>query len=744
MLTINQTPSITEDPFVAHSISVEQHEDQDSAGVQRKEKGKAIAQDNDEIISPAETSTDALTVDWTKYEPPEGLKHLGDIEGIDSEIFTQIIQQSIDRVKARIFEEEEEKRKIEAETERGSEEERADEENEAATTSRPEDIEGQPDEDATQINGPDWPLSSNQDIPKPDEAPRSFPTESPKRPPRRPLLNFFRKRNGAPEHGESSAAGAARSRFPLASSSSSHGELKSHLVRKRFVSDLIKRATGEDSSAIEPEGPDVECVSCLDEFPSRATVRVPCHSYCTPCFQRLISTACQNEQHWPPKCCLNPIPAHLIHSSVNSTQWTEYRARALEWNQPASDRIYCFHPECALFIRPEHVIPVRGVARCADGHYTCALCRNAAHEGDACPQDADVARTNELAEEAGWKRCPRCAAFVEHADGCQHMTCRCGAEFCYVCGASWHTCACTMAHLATYLEEAEARRLERADREAREEGELAEALRLVAEFERQEEENAAAQRERERRLAEERWRRRYKELEASRREAAARFEELREVVAEVHENQRVVVQEHQDRRERQLRIKGDAVKRRMLDLHELERETQKVKVEERIARRREKFQAEYRARAVEEMEIKEQYAAKLRAFWEGKEDGEKEIEAALKDLRRQMDEYFQEWKKWWDNDLATYRHSLREEQAIHEELMEEKERRLESRRREVMLDVAKRKTAELRWVREVFEERGRLLDELEASEIEKLGDVSDEFPGDVVEAEGWLEHLRDE
>ncbi|KAI1346776.1 hypothetical protein F5Y01DRAFT_308075 [Xylaria sp. FL0043] len=708
-----------------------------------KGKGNAIAQDTDEIPYPTEISTDALTVDWTKYEPPEGLKHLGDIEAMDTEIITQIIEQSIDRVKARILEEEEEKRNAEAETERGSEERDANEENEAAATSRPENIEGQPDEDSVQIDRPDWPLSSNQDITKPDDVPRSLATELPKRSPRRPLLNLFRKRNGT-EHGESSATGAARSRFPLISSSSPHGELKSHLARKRFVSDLIKRATGEDSSAIEPEGLEVECVSCLDEFPSRKTVRVPCHSYCIPCFQRLISTACQNEQHWPPKCCLNPIPAHIIHSSVETTQWTEYRARALEWNQPVADRIYCFHPECALFIRPEHVIPVRGVARCAAGHYTCALCRNAAHEGDACPQDEDVARTNELAEEAGWKRCPRCAAFVEHADGCQHMTCRCGAEFCYVCGASWHTCACTMTHLATYLREAEMRRLERADREAREEGELAEALRLVAEFERQEEENAAAQRERERLLAEERWRRRYKELEASRREAAARFEELREVLAEVNESQRVVVQEHQDRRERQLQIKGDAVRRRMRDLHELERETQKVKVEEGIARRREKFRAEYRTRAVEEMEIEEQYAAKLRAFWEGREDGEKEVEAAVGDLRRQMDEYFQAWKTWWDNDLATYRYSLREEQAIREELMEEKERRLESRRREVMLGVAKRKTAELRWLREVFEERGRLLDELEASEIEKLGDVSDEFPGDVVEADGWLEHLPEE
>ncbi|KAI1428167.1 hypothetical protein F5Y12DRAFT_78419 [Xylaria sp. FL1777] len=732
MLIIDQAPSTSEDPFVAHGVPVQDQKDRDIEGVKWKGKGKAAAQDTGELVSPTETSSEAFTVDWTKYEPPEGLNYVGDI---DSEIITHIIQESIDRVKARILEEE--KQKTAAETEIPRQEEAVNEEDEKINQS--DGNENPPEHNPTQIDDPEWPLSSN---PKADSTPSPFPTDLRKRPWGRMLLNFFRKLSGGPEHGESSAAGAAHSRFL----NSSPGELKTHLARKRFVSGLIKKATGEDSSAQEadePAGPDVECVSCLDDFEPGRTVRAPCHSYCIPCFQRLVASACHNEQHWPPKCCLNTISETTIRANVDSEQWLEYRERAIEWNQPVADRIYCSQPECSLFIRPEYVIPAQRAARCTDGHYTCIICRNPQHEGDNCPQDEDMVRTNELAEAAGWKRCNACQAFVEHTDGCQHMTCRCGAEFCYVCGARWKTCECTMRDLAVFKREAEARRQERLDREAQEEAELQEALRLVREFEREEEQNAQAQRERERRLAEERWRRRYKELEAERREAAARFEELREVVAELHESQRVAVQLHQDKRERQLHIKGDAVRRRMREQHELERETHRAKVEERIARREDKFKTEYRARAVEERQIEEQYAAKLRQFWDGREGGENEIDAAMTDLKRQMNGWFQAWKQWRDGDLAAYRHSLREEQAIHRELMDEKERRLESRTREVGLGVAKRKTAELRWLREVFEERGRLLDELETSEIKKLGDVADEYPGDLVVEEAWLAYLQE-
>ncbi len=37
----------------------------------------------------------------------------------------------------------------------------------------------------------------------------------------------------------------------------------------------------------------------------------------------------------------------------------------------------------------------------------------------------------------GWKPCPTCKEMIEKEDGCDHMQCECGHEFCYQCGRSY-------------------------------------------------------------------------------------------------------------------------------------------------------------------------------------------------------------------------------------------------------------------------------------------------------------------
>lgn len=466
---------------------------------------------------------------------------------------------------------------------------------------------------------------------------------------------------------------------------------------------------------------------------------MPCHNYCHPCFARLVASACQNEQHWPPKCCLNAIPEGTILGNIaDETQRLEYRARATEWDLPIADRIYCSQPECSLFIPPGDIVAAERVARCAGGHTTCTICRNAQHAGvEACPQDRELLRTNALAEAEGWQRCHGCHAYVEHREACQHMTCRCGAQFCYVCGAPWRTCACSMDQLAELKAAADARRRERADREAREEAAVQEAIRLVAEFEREEALKAELLRQEQARVAAER---RERELEAHirregerRRAVAARFERLRAVFAELNVAQRGVVREDNETRERRLREKGEEVFGRLRDAHEAEREARRANAEAKIGRREGKLRGEYAARVAEERRIEAAYEGELKAFWGARRGGEEAMRVAMEELRRKMDEGFKEWQKWADHELEVYRYRIGEEQTIGEEMMEEKERRLRERAREARRALARQRIAETRWVSEVVAERDRMLEELEVDEMEDGEDIDAWF------AEGSLE-----
>lgn len=100
---------------------------------------------------------------------------------------------------------------------------------------------------------------------------------------------------------------------------------------------------------------------------------------------------------------------------------------------------------------------------------------------------------------------------VELSSGCRHIICKCKAEFCYVCGLRWRTCAWTDTNQLIRRAEGNRRRAQRVQRNAirnaaavREEQVIAQVITEVAEFERtQLYVRAAARREEEREQREE-------------------------------------------------------------------------------------------------------------------------------------------------------------------------------------------------------------------------------------------------
>jgi hypothetical protein len=75
---------------------------------------------------------------------------------------------------------------------------------------------------------------------------------------------------------------------------------------------------------------------------------------------------------------------------------------------------------------------------------TCTTCSVEFHSGYTCAQYQEGLKTQKTsaAVSEGWlkqnaKLCGSCGKWIQKTEGCDHMTCTCGAEWCYVCGAAY-------------------------------------------------------------------------------------------------------------------------------------------------------------------------------------------------------------------------------------------------------------------------------------------------------------------
>ncbi|KND90195.1 tRNA-dihydrouridine(20a/20b) synthase [NAD(P)+]-like protein [Tolypocladium ophioglossoides CBS 100239] len=677
-------------------------------------------------------STDKLSdldlgdVDWHKYGPPAMLRKA---PNVTSQILLDIVAASIDNVKARIVEED--RQRLEEERRRATEEEAV---RQARNGKGPEPylpiiiVPDEPPPEAANdapvpaqtTNGSRAEANGSGSVP-PSTSAAAFAAKVEKRR-KFALRRLFHR---SPEKGESSSAGGARE------------ALRQKLEAKLDDVDISAADSNTQKTILELrksgffKAPDpdelLECVSCLDDIPRKDCVKVPCHSYCRECFVRLVAAAVRNEQQWPPKCCLNQIPFRTILAHIPDDLKKTFQERASEWEIPVSERVYCNQPECALWIQPRNITLAKRQGRCERGHTTCTICRGPHHGRDDCPQDRDMDLTNILAEEEGWKRCSRCHALVEHREACQHMTCRCGNEFCYVCGLHWGTCSCTMQQLNALKDAAQGRREQRRIREQAEATELREILAQIEEFEREEARRAELERLEQARLAEERWQRQLKERirqeNIRRREVELKYEELRARLDELHELQQVLVDSQQEEDATDLTKESQAMKRQLAEKQDTERADLDALVLSRMATKEQTFTKDYAIRAAQERKVEQEYRQQLQEFWSGKTGADVEVETAMFPLRKRMDQGHRAWQKWKGEQLALYRSRLDDERTIREELMYSAAQNLAGLYEGRETELIRKMVAEKKWVQEVILERERLLGAMEVQEMEGDADI---------------------
>ncbi|KAF3008822.1 hypothetical protein E8E13_010704 [Curvularia kusanoi] len=171
------------------------------------------------------------------------------------------------------------------------------------------------------------------------------------------------------------------------------------------------------------------------------------HWVCKDDIGSFFLRATETESLYPPKCCGQIFLLEVYEPHLEfDVSWAYQVKEQGEYAVLAKYRIYCANPTCSKFLDPATHVEDESrkltYAVCQDGECakaTCTKCKALMENfrSHACEQNEDLKQFRQTAVEKGYQECPRCASTVELAEACNHITCECGAEFCYVCGDEW-------------------------------------------------------------------------------------------------------------------------------------------------------------------------------------------------------------------------------------------------------------------------------------------------------------------
>ncbi|KAF8880216.1 hypothetical protein CPB84DRAFT_1792699 [Gymnopilus junonius] len=169
------------------------------------------------------------------------------------------------------------------------------------------------------------------------------------------------------------------------------------------------------------------------------------HTYCSGCLKHFLSSAVDGKT-FPLVCagneatCNVPISIPLIQRFLPAQAFRALveSAFSVHLEQHGQEFKYCTTPDCKQIYRRR---TDQVTLQCPSCFSTiCSACDEEAHEDMTCEErrvlnsPEEQERLNEqLATQSGYKKCPQCKIWIEKTEGCNHMTCKCGAHICWRC-----------------------------------------------------------------------------------------------------------------------------------------------------------------------------------------------------------------------------------------------------------------------------------------------------------------------
>eukprot|EP00457_Paulinella_chromatophora_P002341 gb/GEZN01002345.1/.p1 GENE.gb/GEZN01002345.1/~~gb/GEZN01002345.1/.p1 ORF type:complete len:837 (-),score=131.25 gb/GEZN01002345.1/:10-2448(-) len=232
---------------------------------------------------------------------------------------------------------------------------------------------------------------------------------------------------------------------------------------------LIWPSTGPspatDSTALQ--APTFTCLVCFDTQPVTDGACMGClHWLCWDCWPAYLENKIQEGDaalRCPGQNCPRPVEEPFLLSVLSDeSAYAKYRRWVYNSYVKITDRLqYCPNSGC------EHVVEVPSSASvangahvdtsvfCECGHVWCFLCKQEAHFPISCKTRTEYMQSElvqsarkellpqrlvaEIVEksDASTKQCPRCKEPWWKNGGCNHFTCPCGHQFCWICLGDW-------------------------------------------------------------------------------------------------------------------------------------------------------------------------------------------------------------------------------------------------------------------------------------------------------------------
>jgi len=202
-----------------------------------------------------------------------------------------------------------------------------------------------------------------------------------------------------------------------------------------------------------------ECLVCYDDKHKDNFHRLQCgHEFCKNCLCELIETAINENKGFGssqnlkcPQCKENIEDQDIRELTDHNREVLERIAniKTRETLEKLPGYKHCQTPDCEFYWINENghrqeidcrQCGARFCSSCCHPHSMQMSCKDAEidrkSDGNMSAKDR---KANQKWLKKNTKQCPDCKRFVQKNRGCNHMTCKCGAQFCWICGESYRT-----------------------------------------------------------------------------------------------------------------------------------------------------------------------------------------------------------------------------------------------------------------------------------------------------------------